>query len=567
MSRLIRDRQGAYMFLGPSANLSALQTIRNIVHSELGASHFTEMPAENDFVDEDCTMSINWDEANMEPPRPSVADCDYYLCWYASATSCVFNLFEYEELAAKIIPWLEQPASADSCSCINFLVLAIGAQCGPKSRDAQADAYFAYGRYLSSTKFLEPANIASIQIYCLIAMYLLNAARPRAASMHFGLAIRAAHSLGIHRPDINALFSAAESFKRERIWKVLRIQDLFLSTTLGQQPSTTETRDTMSQQGYSASTALCHIFEKILSEVYSKQEVSPAVLQHVSRHHREWAFHFQEGLLADRISAEEYIGVQTGKTQLNIGLCHVKEAYYWTIMLVTRPYLIDLVQRHVANDTATLPLMSASDDMLSPSTQPSDTLLAHASVNSAVLTVDLLQCFLHADEIPKRLPYVVNSVFNSALMIGIGYFADLDYLFPLDHAMDLAERLLDRFQSNDALARWGLHIVRDLRNACIQLVKRRYDRRLNHHGALVKDLFGDINSFGSQSRPLYASPSSPPYNVLQGGNNGWEIGGPRGMMETQFSELPDDLQVEENSIIWNQLFYDPIPGSLWESDV
>lgn len=219
----------------------------------------------------------------MEPPRPSVEDARYYLKWYASATSCVFDLFGYEELATEIIPWLQQPASADSSTCINFLALAIGAQCGPKNHDEQADAYFAYGRYLSSTRFLEPANIATVQIYCLIATYLVNSACPHAASMYVGMAVRVAHSLGIHRADINALFSAAESSKRERIWKVLRVQDLFLSTTLGQLPSTTETRDTMSQQGYSPSTDLCHIFEKILSEVYSKQEVSPAVLQHVSR--------------------------------------------------------------------------------------------------------------------------------------------------------------------------------------------------------------------------------------------------------------------------------------------
>lgn len=553
------------MFLGPSANLSALQSIRNIVHGAIGPSRFTEIPAEDDFVDEDSTVSINWDEANMEPPRPSVADARYYLRWYASATSCVFDLFEYEELATEIIPWLEQPASAESSTCINFLILAIGAQCGPKSHDEQADAYFAYGRYLLSKRFLEPANIATVQICCLIATYILNAARPHAASMHLGLAVRAAYSLGIHRADINALFPEAESSKRERIWKVLRIQDLFLSTTLGQQPSTTETRDTTSQQGYSASTDLCHIFEKILSEVYSKQEVPPAVLQHVSRHHREWASHFREGLLVDHIPAEEYIGAQNGMNQLNIGLCHLKEAYYWTIMLVTRPYLIDLVQRHVANDTAPLPQMSASDDILSPSIQPSDTLLAHAAVNSAVLTIDLLQCFLHAEEIPKRLPYVVNSVFNSALILGIAYFADLDRLFPLGHAMDLAEKLMDRFQSNDALARWCLQIVRDLRHACNLFVEKRRDRHLEHHGALVKDLFGDVKPFDSRAQPLRASESSP-CNVLQGRDSGLENGDLQRLIETQFSELPNDLQVEENSNIWNQLFCDSIPGSLWGSD-
>lgn len=554
------------MFLGPSANVSVLQSIRKIVHGSLGPSHFAEMPAEDDFLDGDSTMGIDWDEVNREPPLPSVADARYYLWWYARATEAVFDLFGYEELATNIIPWLEQPASADSTTCINFLVLAIGAQCGPKGRDDIANAYFDYGRYLSSTKFLEPANIAAVQIHCLMTTYLLNAARPHVASTHLGLAVRAAHSLGIHRADINALFPAAESSKRERIWKVLRVQDLFLSTTLGQQPSTTETRDTMSQQEYSASIDLCHIFEKILSQVYSKQEVSPAVLHNVSQHHREWAIRFRDGLLADHIPAEEYIDVQNGKSQLNIGLCHLKEAYYWTIMLVTRPYLIDLVQRHLSNDTATFPLMSPSEDIISSQTQPSDTLLAYASVNSAVLTIDLLKCFLHADEIPKRLPYVINSVFNSALVLGISYFADLDQLFPLGHAMDLAEKLMDCFQSYDALARWNLQVVRDLHHACNQFVERRRDRRLKHHGALVKDLFGDVKPFDSQPEPLHASRSSP-CNVPQGWDTSSKNGDLHDMVETQFSGLPKNLQVEENSIIWNQLFCDPIPGWLWESDV
>ncbi|KAJ6115299.1 hypothetical protein N7486_001077 [Penicillium sp. IBT 16267x] len=262
----------------------------------------------------------------MEPPRPSVADARYYLRWYASATSDVFDLFGYEELTTEIIPWLERPASTDSNTCINFLVLAIGAQCGPESRDVEADAYFSYARYLSSTNSMETARTSTVQIYCLITTYLLNAARPHAASMNLGLAISAAHSLGIHRADINGLFPMTESFKRERIWKVLRVQDLFLSSTLGHHPLTAETRDTTLQQDYSASIDLCHIFEKILSQVYSKQEVSPTVLQNVSKHHREWACHFRECHTVGHIPAEESLSSASGKENLNIGLCHLKAA-------------------------------------------------------------------------------------------------------------------------------------------------------------------------------------------------------------------------------------------------
>lgn len=100
--------------------------------------------------------------------------------------------------------------------------------------------------------------------------------------------------------------------------------DLFLRTSLGQQSSTTETRDTLSQKEYSVSTDLCYIFEKILSEIYSKQNVDPRVLQHVSKHHREWAAHFHEGLRVDRIPCEEYFGGERRPKSPNIGLCHAQ---------------------------------------------------------------------------------------------------------------------------------------------------------------------------------------------------------------------------------------------------
>ncbi|KAJ5788551.1 hypothetical protein N7457_003541 [Penicillium paradoxum] len=548
-SRLIRDRQGAYMFLGPSANLSMLQCIRKIVCCAIGPCQFTEEPQQSDLVDEDPTISVNWNKASVEPQRPSATDAHYCLKWYTSATSCVFDLFGYEELTAGIIPWLESVAPADASSCINFLVLAIGAQCGPEDRDTQADEYFTYGRYLASTRFLETANISTVQIYSLIAMYLLNAARPNAASMHLGVAIRTAHSLGIHRPDISALFLAEENSHRERIWKGF--------ARVGSLPEHTPW-----------TTAVHHgdpIFEKILSEIYSKQEVSPTALEHVSQHHREWASHFREGLRVDRIPLEERISTKDGNNQLNIGLCHLKQAYYWTIMLVTRPYLIDLVQKHVAQDTNRLS-SSALDDLFASSPQQSDTLLAHASVNSAVLSLDLLQGFLREEAIPKRLPYIINSILNAALVLGTGFFADLDHLFPLSNSIALAEKLLDRFQCKDPMARWSLGIVRELHNVCDEHVKRRRERRLNQQRALAEGLFGDVKACHSGGWPLQPSQLSP--QSLPRGDTCPE-NGDLGMEELHFSGLDGDLRLEENNAIWSQLFNhspsDPLFGQEMDS--
>ena len=372
------------------------------------------------------------------------------------------------------------------------------------------------------------------------------------SKIHLSIAIQTAHSLGIHQPDVLDLFPSEEVPNRERLWKVLRVLDLFLSTYLGQQPSTTETRDTMSQQGYSASTDLCYIFEKILAEMYAKQEVTPSVLQHISRHHREWASHFQEGLLTDRISAEENIGSQDNRELPNIGLCHLKEAYYWTILLITRPYLLEMVQKRVAIDSRLLP-SAATNKIHSLLPRDSDDLLAHASVNSAVLTIDLLQGVLTAEKIPRRLPFMINSIFNSALVLGLGFFADMNSIFPLSRAMCLAEALLRRFEAHDALARWCLRIVKELHDACDELMKRRSESRLKHQRSLVEGLFGDVKSSGSRLQLFYSTPSSPQAQLERIHSPSTNESLHR-LDEISSPDLSRSFQIQENSAIWGQLF-------------
>ncbi|KAF7121638.1 hypothetical protein CNMCM5793_009109 [Aspergillus hiratsukae] len=513
--------------------------------------------------DDEPSESMDLAGVSMAPQLPSEEDVRYCIRWYTRATNCVFDLFSYNELVEKVIPWLGDKRPSASKSCINFLVLAIGAQCGPRDMEREANAYFMHGRYLAMSQFFDKPRIVTVQIYALLAMYLLNASRRNAASMHLSVAVRTAYALGIHRPDATALFSATEASFRERVWKVLRILDLFLSTSLGHSPSTAETRDTGSQRGYSASNDLCYIFEKILCELYEKQEVQPSALHHVSTHHREWAARFHEGLQVDHISADEYVGDEPGSKQLNIGLLHLKEAYYWTIMLCSFPYLLELVQRRITNFSDPLPL-PATNNVCAELLPQRDTLLAHASVNSAVLTIVLLRGLLHAREIPKRLPFVVNSVFTSCLVLGASFFADLDCVFPVEETLLTAEKLLGLFQQHDSLARRELSIVRSLRSACNEFVKQRHERWLKHQGVLIQGLFGDIKSRQTNTRESSRSCSSVQTPLSMGG-----IGlTTRGLSRENFLSLqsPNHIQLESNAI-WDDLFGDNAPIHLCGSDI
>ncbi|KAJ5403774.1 hypothetical protein N7509_003645 [Penicillium cosmopolitanum] len=558
-SSFIRDRYGEYIHVGQSSNLWFVQALRDSIRGALASCSFANDPSECDLVDDDPYQPVDWIRDNVIPQPPSEEDARYCIRWYATATNCVFDLYSREKLIEDIIPWLSAPNSSDSRSCINYLVLAIGAQCGPQDLEEKSNSYFTHGRHLAMSYFFETPSITTVQIYSLLAMYLLNSSRRNAASMHLGVAVRTAYALGIHRSDIAARFSAEEESFRERVWRVLRVLDLFLSTTLGHGPSTSETRDTGSQRGYSASNDLCYIFERILCEVYDKQELPSSALQRVSKHHREWATRFHNGLHVDHISADEYIDAESGQKAPNIGLYHLKAAYYWTVMLVSLPYMLELIKSRIS--IFNKPFSPTSANLWFEALPQHDTMLARAAVNSAVLTIDLLRGLLHAKEIPKRLPYIVNEIFTSSLLLGASFFADLDFVFPVKEALLTAEKLLNRFVQHDSLARRELSIVQSLHSACNDFVKQRQDRWLEHQRILVQGLFGDIKTC-KQNRRTSESSRSPVHTLYLR-----ETGlGTRhvhdNFVDSEPIQPPADSQYEINSM-WDDLFGDDAPAQIY----
>ena len=567
-ARLVYGCGGSSILIGPSANLSALQNFREVTYYALGPNDFTKTHAEKDLADATPAVAGDWTQATVEPARPTEMDARYLIHWFVIISSCVFDLLSMEDLRG-IIPWLEEPAANTdtAVSCINFLVLAIGALCGPQERDAEAEAYFVHARFLASTRFYEAPSIPMVQIQCLIINYLLHASRPIAANMHLGMAVRAAYSLGMHRGDLSAMFPPSECCKRERTWKVMRVLDLYLSTSLGQAPCTTETRDPASVESYSAALDLCCVFEKVLRGLYDKQVVCHSLLEHVSQHHRTWTTRFRDGFAGDQILGEDdYLNSDSlngmAKNEANIGIYHLKGGYYWTVLLVTRPYLIDLVNKRIPYDGSRAQAEASADEK--------HTLLAHASVDAAVQSVELLKPLLDAQDIPRRLPYEVTFTFISASVLGIGLFADLDRVFPISRTMYLAERILALFELTDPLAQWCLNVVRDMREICDKFAKHRFECQLKYQRGLVNGIFGDMRPpIGNRGvTPLVPTPVSRGVPVEErislARGEGVGISEERWAMEFSGGSVAGSPFPGEHSSIWNQLFADGTPGPiLW----
>ncbi|KAF9771381.1 hypothetical protein IL306_010986 [Fusarium sp. DS 682] len=505
LSQLIQDGHGKFVFIGDAANLSFLQIIRRLVRDSVGPCAFTEDALQHLMVEVKPSSTSNWiiDIMGDRPARPEVEMARYLLSWYLRSTSCVLNLFEEGELGQSLTSWYQtspdEPEDKVSAA-VFFLIFAIGAQTCPENRDQEAEQYFNYGRFLTTSSLMDDISISSVQSNVLITMYLLSASRRNAAFMYLGSAVRAAYALGIQRHDINKNFKQSDYLLRERLWKVLRVLDLFMSASLGRPPSTHETRDTGLDENYSASNDLCAIFEDILTNIYSQRKVTTNDLERISEHHRKWANKFALGLVTDSIKPSKFLDTADGQETPNIGLCHLKEAYYWTIMLLSRPSLTQSTSKYMSKATKDL----SQCEPPSVATEPNQ-VLAFSCVDSAVRTADLLQVIGGNRQIPKRLPFVVNSLFIAALVLGMAYFSDLDHIFPLDKSLLAVRSLMARFSTHDPIAKSTLQTIDNLQTACKIYVDERARRKMERQSLLVRNLFGTVHD---GSRPQTPTPQN-----------------------------------------------------------
>ncbi|PCD46676.1 hypothetical protein AU210_002074 [Fusarium oxysporum f. sp. radicis-cucumerinum] len=433
------------MFMGDSANLSFLQVISRLVCDSLGPHLFPDEPLWHLLVEAAPAAQSDWiqEMANQPPLRPTVDKARCLISWYSYATNSVLQLYDQRELNEMVSRWLQieqDGRQQKATSAVLFLVFAIGAQTCPGDQDDEAERYFNYGRFLAMSGDL---GISTIQANILITLYLLGASRKNAAYVYLGTAVRTSYVLGLHSHDVNVLFDPAEFTRREKLWTVLRILDLFMSASLGRPPSTLETRDTAAKENYSTANDIRYILEKILTDVYSKRKVSTHVLQRISERHRQWAERLPSGLVFDEVSPGNFTEVD-GKKVHNIALLHVKEAYYWTIMLLTRPFLVE--------------------------------------------------------NVPKRLPLVVNSLFIAALVLGLAQFGDLDGMFPIEKGLAGAQALLGVLGRHDAVARSNLAAVTHLRAAGAIYLEERARRRMERQSHLISGLFGTVHGGSAPSQ-------------------------------------------------------------------
>ncbi|KAJ5780846.1 Copper fist DNA-binding [Penicillium paradoxum] len=494
VARLLRDGQGKFMYIGDSASLSFLQSVRRVVMSSIGRCEFTEDNSRHSML-EAFQSNPNTQSGPLVTP-PNNEEAQRLASQFVLATSPLLDPFDLEEFRPRLANWVANPlGDEDTVSSIFYLVLAIGAQVSDTDQTT-AEQYFGSGRQLAFSAFQETPSIHTIQSYILISMYMLGACRRNGAFMNLGIALRAAYAVGIHRKDANALFCGRERRARERVWKSLRMMDLFLSASLGRPPATSDydydKRDdnpvseapqhhlSPDQQLSGAVISLCRIFEQILTDVYMKQVISINVAENISNQHRAWVRTLPAIL---KMSTER---PENQSTERSLAAAHIFGSYYWSIILLTRPFLIYRVAQYVKGKA------DPSSETRNGSSRIA--LFADACVYSALRGLDVVDDLSHCVSLPLRLPFLINSVFNSVIVLGAAFFADYDNLLPLEEGISKAERFLGLFVPHDPHACRFFQIIKYLRGAIAEYVSRRNRQWMNRRSKQVDQLFGQVGS-------------------------------------------------------------------------
>ncbi|EHK23144.1 uncharacterized protein TRIVIDRAFT_124337, partial [Trichoderma virens Gv29-8] len=505
-SQMLTDSRGKFIYVGDSASLSFLGSVRSTLRAAVGPCPFTNEPARNPMLE--TTPKIRFEmvrEPSIDLATPQSIAKEFFL-----AVSGILDFFDPPWLLAQLQDWAEQPSQMTKAkSAIIHLALAIGFQGRAHGDldDLLSEQCFAFGRQLTMFNLIDDPSLATVQAVILITYHMIAACQYNAAFINLGIAARAAYTLGIHLHETNKAFGGEEGLARERAWKSLRVCDLFLAASLGRPPATTEAvsniawvplkssrdyeRPDVAGQVFSAMFRICNVFERILVEVYAEKAISLELARSISQQHRQWTEELPRMLMVDGIDepdAEQNHGASPRSFCLSPkqGSCIVTLAYYYSIVLLTKPFLTFRVHHASGKEFSK---SESSAIMISLATY------ADACVNSAIKGIDIAYEYVFELNSPSRQPIVVNIVFISALCLGLAYLDNSGrHTWPVNPLLNRAIKILVHLGKLNPQASRFAGICEQLKEAVAIYTMRRDNNLLSENDKVVRSIFGDLRA-------------------------------------------------------------------------
>lgn len=401
-ARLLCDAHGKLTFIGDCAPLSFFQSVRRLVTNRVGQNAFAPQTSRFSVLENAPARQTKRSLRDSRVPQVRPADVTPAVVTYLSTTASLVDLFDSSKLLDDLIIWANLAQKPDNVTTIiHFLVLAIGLQA---DNDALSQQYFEYARDLAYTDLSDSLGVETVQAFVLVTVYMLCSCQINGAFLFFGIAARAAYSIGLHRTEVNARFGQEIHRQRDRLWKSLRVLDLFLSSSMGRPPSTSDVDCTVPYRAVdadgnevfdllNASVQILVILECIILEIYSRKKISMRLTEGISLQLREWSGRWLSSL-------KDMIAQPAGRNEAQVtGACQVLSSYYYAVMLVSRPFLMyELFQR-------------LTDGSSAPNSRPALTSgrskLADACIDAASLMVDPVLDLIERGILRGKAPLLV----------------------------------------------------------------------------------------------------------------------------------------------------------------
>ena len=403
-ARLLCDAQGKLIFIGDCAPLSLFQSIRQLVTSRIGQNAFAPETSRYSVLENaPATRPSTHGVRGRGPPEVRPIDVSPAASSYISATTALVDLFDQSRLVDDLLLWANMDQKPPNLtSIINYHILAIGRQ---KEDEAASQAYFEYARDQAFATLSGDLSVGTVQAFVLITVYMLCSCQINSAFLVFGISVRAAYSIGVHRTEVNARFGPEIHRQRDRLWKSLRVVDLFLSTSMGRPPATSDVDCTVpyrsaDEDGHetfdllNASVQILHIIEGVVTEIYSRKKISLQLTEGISLQLREWSARWLQRL-KDVVARP----VDHSRAQAS-GACQVLSSYYYAVMLVSRPFLMYELFRRLSD--APTSAAGRSSALTSGKSK-----LADACIDAASLMVDPILDLIDQGVLDGPMPLLV----------------------------------------------------------------------------------------------------------------------------------------------------------------
>ncbi|KAI1452249.1 fungal-specific transcription factor domain-containing protein [Annulohypoxylon moriforme] len=485
LPRMLMDTTGRLLYVGESASLSYLQLIRMIVESVSGPSEFTLDPQRHNILENTIQLPHDIKPTGVLPDRKTA---DILVDSFFSNTSGLIDVFNKKDFLRSVDECYNNPLNTNQpLLCILNLVFAIGLAIAPPLRgnnDAtiidnlhsgsanRAELFYrnAENIYRPVSGF-EDADFWSIQALLLMSLYKLVVSKRNASYFYYGMAVRSAFAMGLHREESMVIFTEPERHVRRNVWRTLFVLDRFLAACLGRPISIPE--DDCSEHALEAPTEICneesmmddvratnslaldaavkscYWIGSTLKKVYSKRRVSTFVAQEIADHLESWERGLHQNLHCRRIK-DGQIDLAQAAAILHVNLLHCH-----SVLLLTRPFFLYLLK------------MGCDDMSRNKPAHISSRLekFSQICVEASQRTIIIARTALDNHYLPQCNPFVIYFVFAAALIILSNEFASLYHNPDAENSIHSALLILTYCGERDAQAQRVSYIIESFRNA------------------------------------------------------------------------------------------------------